>query len=90
MSSIFTQFEEAADSQTRSTDTGARQMVNRYKLADVGEASIAEAVEEYGLVARLEVVGKVDGMRADFQAPKGGKGLSVYKNGTVVARGLSL
>ena len=88
--SIFDQFNDAKDSQVRSTDTGARQTVNRYTLSDVGEAKIAEAVETYGLEARPAVVAKVDGMRADFQAPKGGKGLSVYANGTVVARGLSL
>lgn len=88
--SLLEQFTDAKSNQPKATDSGARQVNGSYKLDEIGEERIAEAIAEYGLEPRPDVVAKVNGMAGDWQAPKGGKGVSVYATGTVSTRGFTL
>jgi len=90
MSDLLNVFTDAISSQPKASDTGARQTNGSYARTDVSDDRIAEAIAEYGLEPRPEVVGKVEGMLGDWQAPKGGNGLSVYAAGSVTTRGFTL
>jgi len=89
MSDLLKAFEEAHANQPEASDTGARQTNGSYARADVSDDRIAEAIAEYNLEPRPEVVGKVQGMLGDWQASKGGCGLSLYER-KVVTRGFTL
>jgi len=89
MSDLLNIFADARDSQPKATDSGARQTNGSYDRADVSDERIAEAIAEYSLEPRPEVVSKVQGMQGDWQAKSGGCGLSMYAK-RVTTRGFTL
>jgi hypothetical protein len=89
MSELFKDFTDAVGGQPTATDSGARQTNGSYDRSDVSDDRISEAIAEYGLEPRPEVVAKVQGMKGDWQAKSGGCGLSVYAN-RVTTRGFTL
>ena len=89
MSGLLNAFTDAVANQTKATDTGVRQTNGSYARADISDERIAEAIAEYSLEPRPEVVRKVQGMLGDWQAPKGGFGLSLYAK-RVTTRGFTL
>ena len=89
MSELLNAFTDAVANQPKASDSGNRQTNGSYARADVSDDRIAEAIVEYGLEPRPEVVGKVQGMLGDWQAAKGGCGLSLYAK-RVTTRGFTI
>jgi hypothetical protein len=81
------------DSEIAEAPAGRNTSVNHtYNAGEYTGSQVAEAIAEYGLVARPDVVKRNrdngNTMSADFQGK--GKGLTVYDSGKVCTRGFSL